>query len=229
MDESNANNQEHKPDQQLSGPELEFERLMTRIVDDEASRDDWRQFDRLADRDPLIWRRLSLRQGDMLRLGAKIDRQMHAFEQVDLPNAATAPSRNAPSIRARLPMLSAVVGWAAVFVMAVVWGTTSLRDRDRIESSGLVPASQSAERMTPDEHLHEYMKAPWVLGEMPPTLLQVDEMSDGRKALRILRRIEEVTFLDPEEPLPVKEDGSINKPLSEMHDDSKAARTRLND
>ena len=234
MDDSKLNNpingqEPDRSDQHLSGHELEFERLMTRIVDDEASLGDLRQFELIADRDPMLWKRLSLRQGDMLRLSANIDRQMHSFELMELPELHGENSRTFSTLRTRLPVLSAAVGWAAVFIMAVIWGTTTLRDADRFDRQRALPAAQSPAEISADEHMREYLRAPWVMGEMPPSLLQVDELSDGRKALRILRRIEEVTFIDPEAEIPITDDGHLSKPLSELRSAESAPELHLHD
>jgi hypothetical protein len=74
--------------------------------------------------------------------------------------------------------------------------------------AGLTAAAAS---LSPEEHYARYRSAPYVLGEMPPEVLQVDEMTDGRVAVHFMRRIEEVAFLDPTQPLPVDENGELTR------------------
>jgi len=52
--------------------------------------------------------------------------------------------------------------------------------------------------------------------EMPPTMLEVQVLSDGRKAVRYIRRIDEVVFLPPDEDVPVDDTGNLTKPPSEL-------------
>jgi hypothetical protein len=44
----------------------------------------------------------------------------------------------------------------------------------------------------------------------------VQVLPDGRKAVRYIRRIEEVLFLPPDQDVPVDDDGILTKPPSEL-------------
>jgi hypothetical protein len=46
---------------------------------------------------------------------------------------------------------------------------------------------------------------------MEPEIVEVEPLSDDRVAIRFIRRIEEVAFLDPTRPLPVEPDGTLTR------------------
>ena len=77
----------------------------------------------------------------------------------------------------------------------------------RPDSSRVAPAST----VSPEEHYQSYLSAPYVLGDMNPEVLEVQEMSDGRVAVHFVRRIEEVAFLDPQGELPVDDSGEAER------------------
>jgi hypothetical protein len=96
--------------------------------------------------------------------------------------------------------------------MALAWGYTSNRAMIGHRTPAGMPASQTARSdLTPEEHLREYLRAPYVLNEMPPTLLSTEDLPDGRLAVSFLRRIVEVRYVDSPEDLPeLTEEGEMS-------------------
>jgi hypothetical protein len=193
--------------------------LIGRIIDGEAGPDDRHRFESLADADPKLWRRLALRQQDMSALTLGFDQELKVADRIELPEdlIATPQGADAYSLRARGPWVLAIAGWAAVITVAAIWAFSVMRDGHLAQPPrNALPASGAAAQLTPDDHLREYLQAPFVFGELPPTLLKVEEMSDGRMAVRVLRRIEEVIFLPPDNELPVNEEGDLTKPPGDL-------------
>lgn len=217
----------HEPSQHISGDdhpsdhlsideaELSIERLMSRIVDGEATIDEREAFARLADCDPQLWRRLAIRHQHMALLSARVETELNAVERIELP-AARRSALQSGGVRWAI----AISGWAAMIGLIVVWSATVMSDRDSAKFKPAVPVGASATALTADEHLSEYLKAPFVVSVLPPTLLEVETQPDGSKILHILRRIEEYIVLEPDEDVPVNESGALTKPPSEMRDDA---------
>ncbi|MHC4946699.1 MAG: hypothetical protein ACYTG1_00345 [Planctomycetota bacterium] len=180
-------------------PERGVEILMTRIIDGEASIDDQRDFERHADGEPSWWRRLALRQLDMVALAGAVEPTLERAAGVELPAAAP---------RGRLAPALAFTGWAAVLCLAVGWGLSALSGPGA-PAPVMQPMSSSpaAAPMDPDELLRRYKQAPFVLDELDPILLEAEALSDGRTALHFVRRIEEVAFIDDAETAPVDDTG----------------------
>jgi hypothetical protein len=198
--------------------DLNAEVLIGRIVDGEASPHDTEQFEKLAAIDHSLWRRLALRQQDMAALVVGVEHSTEFAERHDL--AIVAPHN--PSIlnrSIRPSWLLAFTGWAALLAVGVVWAAQAVNDaRSKARLANTLPVLGQPCDMTPDDHLREYLNAPFVQGEMPTTLLSVEVLPDGRKALHVLRRIEEIVYIKGNEPLPVDpgNDKKINKPLTEL-------------
>ncbi len=202
-------NQKNSPDDDLmrdGGADVEI--LIGRIIDGEGSAEDRQRFERQAGADPQLWRRLAMRHQDMAALAAKVGRVLDSGERIDLPGDS--------AIAFRAPWIVAIAGWAAVIALAILWGITTLNGREfDASNTGMIPAADPGD-LTPDEHLKRYLRAPFVRGEMPPTLLDVQDVPEGRKALRILRRIEEVVYIPAEDALPVDDRGDLTKPPEEL-------------
>ncbi len=80
------------------------------------------------------------------------------------------------------------------------------------------PTIIEARDISPEEHYRHYMSAPYVLGDMQPQVLEVEELSDGRVAVHFVRRIEEVAFLDPNRELPVDDSGELTSDPTRLRD-----------
>jgi len=180
------------------------ERLLNRLIDEEDRGQDFEQFESLAAAEPTLWRTLALRQRQHARLASAVHDATSHCEGVPLPppsprGAALWISRFSPAI--------AWTGWAAVILLGQFWYLSGRSDDRRPAAGG--PGAQPAARLSPEEHLAEYRQAPYVVDEMQPMLLDVEELSDGRLAVLYLRRLQEVIFLNPSTDLPLNEEGEI--------------------
>jgi hypothetical protein len=185
--------------QNPDGPS-EVEQLIGRIVDHEATEQDRARFQQLADVEPSLWRRLAQAQEAHAVLSQQVRHEIGGVERIELP----APDQVTRSTSSTL----AWAGWAAAIVVAAVWLVSATIGKP-VEPI-VKPDFSNVQQSIPEEHFVAYMRAPFVLSELNPRLLQADELSDGRIALRFLRRIEEVVFLDAEQQLPpAAKDGTL--------------------
>ncbi|MHC4990946.1 MAG: hypothetical protein ACYTGC_08185, partial [Planctomycetota bacterium] len=174
------------------GPE-DLEILLGRLVDGEAGNDDRLRFDALATGRPELWRMLAERQQQMIELTSQFEEDLEP-SLLDLPDHV-----RRPALLGRGTMrLVAMSGWAALLVVSFTWALSALSGSPAasprgLEARGALPAPV----ISADEHFDRYLEADNVLGEMEPMVLQAEELPDGRIALRYLRRVEEVTILDP--------------------------------
>lgn len=191
---------------------LDVEILIGRIVDGEAGDDDRQRFELLSARDPELWRRLAARQQDMLMLIERVEEETRSIDRIDVP--AFAPQRFTRWSGLR----SAAVwsGWAAALALALFWGMGSLIDHEPLAATQPVMIEQS---LSPAQHLDRYLTAPFVLGEMQPTLMEVEQLPDGRYAASYLRRIVEVAFFDSPEELSLDEEGNFARDPETLRDE----------
>ncbi len=202
---------------------LEIDTLISRLVDGEASAEDRERFERLAEANPSLWRQLARAQLSMQLLEQHVDRELRKAEWVDLPFADdTEVAGPASHAGGRWQWAIALSGWAALIALAIIWsiagqivGQNGAHHRTAPDAR---PASESARSLSYDQHLDQYLRAPFVLGELPATLLEVERMSDGRYAVRILRRIEEIAFVEDPDTVPLDEQGNLIAPPSTLRD-----------
>jgi hypothetical protein len=183
-------------------PEHEADVLISRLIDDEATETDRERFDHLAAAEPTLWRQLALRQQDTRTLEVAVRDATERAVETKLPRHWLAPRR--------LSWTLSMSGWAAMLIVALTWIVIATGGRPLDGGHGLERAAAGlGPGLTPEDHLKRYLAAPYVLGDMQPVVIEVDEMSDGRIAVHFVRRIEEVAFLDPSVELPVDSDGSL--------------------
>ena len=185
-------------------PADEADVLIGRLIDGEASTTDRLRFDDLAAGRPSLWRRLALRQEESVILTAAVAEATHAAARRELPRRWLVPNGVSWTL--------ALSGWAAVIIVAVSWGVVALSNGD------VNPTVIEARDISPEEHYRHYMSAPYVLGDMQPQVLEVEELSDGRVAVHFVRRIEEVAFLDPNRELPVDDSGELTSDPTRLRD-----------
>ena len=209
-----------------AGPPTDLDVLIGRIVDGEASPAQRQHFESLANVDPAMWRRLALRQQDMAMLAVHVEPTLNAAEKIELPVAAAGGAAgiaaDAPTDPTAAPLLlgaakgpwwMAVSGWAALIALATAWGAGLLPAGPRnIDSASRSQPNVQTVNLPPEELLSEYMQAPYVMGEMPSTLLNIDELSDGRLAVSYLRRIVEVQYYNSAAEIPLDENGLSSSP-----------------
>jgi hypothetical protein len=181
--------------------ELEAEVLISRIIDGEASETDRARFELLATAEPDLWRQLALRQQDQTLLAEQVASATDAVDHVELRRPWLMPGR--------LTWVLSLSGWAALITVALSWGATALMNQ-QLNSREHGPALEEASTLlSPEQHLLHYREAPYVVGDIEPEVLDVEPLSDGRVAVRFVRKFEEVAFLDPSRALPVDENGEL--------------------
>jgi hypothetical protein len=209
-------NHETNPGVHESDGEEAMDRLMTRLIDGEATLAEYDAFDEAAEAAPSLWRELATRQLDMRMLVDAVE--THTAEAIRTP----LPNTNKPSIQIFPRKLSwplTMSGWAAAVLALVAWAIIALANQQQQIPSqpDIVPAAATM-TLSAEDHYEAYRAAPYVLGEMQPVVLDVEELSDGRIAVRFVRRIEEVAMLDPEADLPVDDDGELTSDLRALRD-----------
>jgi hypothetical protein len=199
----------------------EVDVLIGRLIDGEATTADRTRFDGLAAREPRLWRDLALRHQDMPRLADAFELEAGAAAEAELPSTRSG-RRRAGGVRWGL----AVSGWAALLLVGIGWIVTAVgRPPVSVPPTGIPTAEPGAAALSADEHFDRYLAAQNVLGEYEPLVLEVKEMTDGRVAVRYMRRIEEVAIVDSLEDLPVSDDGHLTVPPAELRHTVPAERS----
>lgn len=71
-----------------------------------------------------------------------------------------------------------------------------------------------------DAALEQYLKSPWVRGQMQPVLEQIETLPDGTKRLWILRRIEEYVDLPADALVPLNDKNELTENPKDLRDQS---------
>jgi hypothetical protein len=178
--------------------------LIGRIIDGEATESDRAAFERLASLDPSLWQALALRQQEMMLLADRVRAATEVAQRVDLPGPRSR-LRLRPGSAWRAAMLCS--GWAAVLVFAAAWWFDRLPPPGSPGRAAEPARTRDLSSLPPERLLEAYLQADFVVGEMTPTLLGVEERPDGRLRLRYLRRVEE--WVDVAPPPPVDEQQAL--------------------
>jgi hypothetical protein len=158
--------------------------LIGRLLDREASDDERRTFERLADGEGRLWKTLALRQLDMSDLTAGVEAVTLPAERVEAPAAAPRRWHAAFSLS----------GWAAALLLGAFWAAAPRQaPGPRVDPAVKPPP---AEVNSPDEHLRRYLGSDFVIGEHDPILLEQEDLGDGRHKVWFIRRIEESAIID---------------------------------
>ncbi len=149
------------------------ELLVNRLVDEEATTEDWKEFGLLAEVEPSLWRDLAELQHQRQALARGMDLELAIADDVELP---ITPSR-------WMSHPAAWAGWLVAAVLAVSWslglnGFVKNGNPDTNEAS-LGPSFSSS-----DEALNAYLdqgrREGVVLGELPTkVLLESNPVSNG--------------------------------------------------
>ncbi len=141
--------------------------LITRVLDGEATPEDWAAFRAMADRDASVWGELADAQQDRAELASALAEALAVADGVDAPIEAHAGER----MRVRVRTATAWLGWAAAATLAlgVFTGRVDPGRGEDAQQAGLFSVS------TPEEALQLYMakgqEAGSVLGEVPDRVL----------------------------------------------------------
>ncbi len=190
--------------------------LISRMIDGEASPEDERAFERLAEVQPQLWRDLATRQRDAAQLARAADRQLALADRVSLPHRATGSIAFPHAARRHGGWLFASAGWAAAITLLLLWRLAAPGTMNDATPTHI----QNAAQLTPDEQLRSYLRAPYVLGELDPLMERVDTLPDGRIAVVAQRRIQEVLILDENDALPVDEQRYFMRDPAELRAES---------
>jgi len=124
--------------------------LISRVIDGEATPEDWNAFKALASRDQSIWGELAETQQDHAELCAAVGDAVAVADSVEVPFEAHLAER----LGDRLRLVGRWAGWAAAAAVGVMWAT----------SAGLVPGAHGGGRAgigpeinSPDGALDHYL------------------------------------------------------------------------
>ncbi len=184
----------------IDSDELAVEQLLTRLMDGESTPEDRESFERSAAAEPSLWRSLAVRQQDMLDLRVGLERAIGSAIDVPLPRRRILPDRMT------LPLV--LSGWAAVIIISMAWTLMAINGQSSLIGPGTLKVNVPTPTLA--QSYNTYMHdAPYVIGELDPVVTDVEQLSDGRVAVNFIRRIEEVLLLDPDQALPVDENGVL--------------------
>lgn len=154
--------------------------LITRVLDGEATPEDWAAFRAMAARDQSVWAELADAQQDRAELAGALAEAIAIADRVDAPVEIHASER----FNSRLRIGVAWAGWAAAAMLALGAFTGRLglpgpaMPSASTQEAGLVPID------SPEEALQLYFdkgqESGLVLGEMPDrVLLSSEPLADG--------------------------------------------------
>jgi hypothetical protein len=179
-------------------PVVDRDILIARVIDAEASPEDWASIRALAERDPSIWSELAAAQQDQADLASALAEATRVAEEVTLPVAP------APSIvlRRRLSLAGAAGGWLAAAAMLLAWwvqpgGSGGVQGDG--QQAGIVPSGFGA---TADEALQAYLdrgvRDGRIVGVEPDFLIRDSRPLDDGSGVEIVyvRRIVERMVVD---------------------------------
>lgn len=172
--------------------------LLCRVLEGEASPEDWAAFRALAQREPQVWRDLAEAQQDLAALEEAVAQAVRPADRIEAPVERHLGEHL--SIRSR-----AAVTWAGWAVAAMVMIAAVLRPAGNAlvpEPGGAVPGVQIASLATPEDALRAYFarggEQGRVLGEVAePMVLQYNPVGDGRSVeVLYLRQILERAIVE---------------------------------
>lgn len=171
--------------------------LLARVVDGEATREQWDELARLADADPRLWRTLAHYQRDAATLTAQVGTILAMADRVEAPVGQVARERATEQVRGRSRMAATWGGWAAA--AAVVLGAVLAPKLGLLPTVGPAVGPQTAgvpALSTPSELFNAYLdsgkKQGIVVGEVPTrVLLDQKPLDTGGYEVTYLRQIVE--------------------------------------
>lgn len=169
----------------------EHDRLISRIVDGEATGEDWDTFRAVAAGDQGVWAELSETQRTNSVLSDALRGRAAIADTVELPDSYADPDH----LQHRFDVISRWGGWAAAAAIVLVWFTGGLPTGTGSggNQAGLVPGVLLA-NATPEQALDRYKEAGLasnsVITELPdPVVVETRVMPDGSVEVIFLRQI----------------------------------------
>ncbi|MCB9838693.1 MAG: hypothetical protein H6813_05085 [Phycisphaeraceae bacterium] len=154
--------------------------LISRIVDDEASAGDWSAFERLAELEPDVWRRLAQEQRDAASLARAVASATEVADAVELPLGVSGHGAE----QAFTARFGGWAGWAIAAAVALAWlGFNEIpgmqgRDIANGNRAGIATIPVSA-----DAALNQYREVGEqegrYLGEMPKVMVEARPIPGG--------------------------------------------------
>lgn len=172
-------------------PATDADILVTRIIDGEASPEDWAAFKALAAGQPAIWRHLAECQQDHADLSAAVFAASRLADSIDLPAEEARSAQLSRRLRASL----AWGGWGVAAAVALAFSTQRSPGAGADASTagpsfgpGVIPVS------TPDQAYDAYLQLgrqqQRVVEEVPTRILvETRALPDGTFEVRYLRQI----------------------------------------
>lgn len=173
--------------------------LVARVVDGEATSEDWRELRTIAAKDQAIWAELAEQQDLRRELDVAVDQAVSVAERVALPmheHVSVAP-------RSRMRLALTAGGWLAAASVLVAWtvGTVPTNTLSALPADQTMTAGIPNPINTASDALARYMElgkeSGDVIGELPTSLvLERTPTDDGRYEVVYLRQIVERTYVD---------------------------------
>ena len=172
--------------------------LIGRVVDSEASSDDWSELERLADADPHLWGRLARAQRAHARLTEAVEDELLITELVDLPD----PEPLHLSLGERLQRWS---GWALAAALCLAWLLSqNVSNQNSVQNRAGMPGGFEpvvVTESTPDDAWNNYVEtarlANSFVTELPPVLVSSTPLPGGSQEVFFVRRsLERATLTD---------------------------------
>lgn len=163
--------------------EQERDRLVGRVVDAEASPEDWSALRDLADRDPSVWTELSGAQRRHAALCAAVESHVSIADQVELP-ADPVPMI---AVNRRMRLAGAWGGWAAAAAALVAWsmGVPVVPSHDNNASLVKLSPAPDSPAVALQSYFEQTGERANVVRELPEKLVVAIEPADGSR-VRVL-------------------------------------------
>lgn len=154
--------------------------LISRIVDEEATAQDWASFEQLASLEPDVWKKLAQEQRDAANLRCAVGDAIKAADAIELPiDIAGAGAERVFSRR-----FSPWIGWAMAAAVALAWLgadlvptiNTHLTPTNNAGIVNLTPVSADAAL---DQYRAVGEQEGRYIGEMPKVMVEARAMPDG--------------------------------------------------
>jgi hypothetical protein len=166
--------------------------LITRIIDGEATPEDWAAFKALAARQPEVWRDLAECQQDHADLSAAVSAAWRIADSIDLPVEEARSAQLSRRVRGAMTW----GGWAMAAAVALAFTTQRPNGTGSEEGltagpalgPGVIPVSTSDQAY--DAYLELGRQDNRVLEEVPTRILvETRALEDGTVEVRYLRQI----------------------------------------
>ncbi|MCB9846128.1 MAG: hypothetical protein H6811_09110 [Phycisphaeraceae bacterium] len=181
-------------------PIIDRDLLITRVIDAQATPEDWAAFRALAAADATVWAELAAMQQDHDDLRRAVDRTVAVADGIEAPIEAHADH----AMSRRLASAGKWGGWIAAAALALAWLTASPSGRRAGSIAGIPSGGQEASLLptswTPDEALDAYLTAGQqsgrVIGQDPDLVVLDSRKADGGIEVLYVRRIVERAVVD---------------------------------